>query len=350
MKITFIAYDQCAISGILSLMDGFTIANLWHCKIINDNHNSRVDYHQSSARPDGDFSEPLFETEIVSRDGKPVKANNGMTIQPDRAMESVEKTDVVLIPAYILSDEIQPEPFSDILSWITTRYNGGSSVGALCTGTFMLAMTGLLDGKRATTNWQLAKRFKRRFPDVNLQPEQILTVDSDLICSGAVTSIYNLGLYIIEKYGYPQLASICSKSFLIDPGRDSQLPYTTVDFGKKHGDRDIIRAQQWMEQRYAEAISMDDVAWHIGLSPRHFKRRFKSATGETPLAYLQQLRIEAAKKRLETTTDNINEITWQIGYEDISTFRRLFKKHTALSPKEYRDRFMSIHSRHSMTN
>jgi len=365
VKITFIAYDQCALSGILSLIDGFTIANLWHSKLINDSGKILPDPPEallksdtSLAQPDrgsasscatisasvSPLSEALFETEIVSRDGRAVNANNGMTIQPHRAMEAVEQTDVVLIPAYILSDDIQPEP--DILDWIVRRYKSGSSVGALCTGTFMLAMTGLLDGKQATTNWQLVRRFKRRFPDVNLRPDQILTVDDNLICSGAVTSIYHLGLYLIEKYGSSQLASICSKSFLIDPGRQSQLPYTTADFVKKHGDRDITRAQQLMEQKYAESISMDDVAWHVGLSPRHFKRRFKSATGETPLSYLQQIRIEAAKKRLETTNDNINEITWQIGYEDISTFRRLFKKHTALSPKEYRERFMSLRNLH----
>lgn len=367
MKITFIAYDQCALSGILSLIDGFTIANLWHSKLLNDSGKILPGTPETLLKPDTGLAqhdrgstsscatisasvsplpEALFETEIVSRDGRPVKANNGMTIQPDRAMDSVDHTDVVLIPAYILSDDIKPEPFSDILDWIVRRYQSGSSVGALCTGTFMLAMTGLLDGKQATTNWQLVRRFKRRFPEVNLRPDQILTVDANLICSGAVTSIYHLGLYLIEKYGSSQLASICSKAFLIDPGRQSQLPYTTADFVKKHGDRDITRAQQLMEQKYAESISMDDVAWHVGLSPRHFKRRFKSATGETPLSYLQQIRIEAAKKRLETTDDNINEITWQIGYEDISTFRRLFKKHTALSPKEYRERFMSLRNLH----
>ncbi len=332
IKITFILYDQCALSGILSIKDAFLMANLWHFKIESKNRNmeSRTD-----------CKEPLFITETASLDGKPVNDNNDISIIPDKSINSVQDTDLILIPAFIFSNEVKKESFSGILEWIIESYHKGVSVVAFCTGTFILAMTGLLDGKQATTNWQFIRRFKRNFPNVNLTPEKILTVDSNLICSGAVTSIYHIALYIIEKYGSKQLASICSKSFLIDSGRDSQLPYTTVDFNKNHGDKAIIMAQHLMESRYQENFTMDDLAKQVGLSPRHFNRRFKKATGETPISYIQQIRIEEAKRRLETTNDNINEITWKTGYEDISTFRRLFKKHTSLSPKEYRQKFFT---------
>ncbi|MBF0378561.1 MAG: helix-turn-helix domain-containing protein [Desulfamplus sp.] len=334
IKITFIIYEKCSLSGILSLIDAFTIANLWNLKIDADNRAFGYD-------SDTQLRKTLFVTEMVSVDGEPVNDNNGIVIKPDKAISSVENTDLILIPAFIFSEHIQKEPFAEILEWLIKNYNKGIPLGSLCTGSFILAMTGLLDGKNATTNWQFVRRFRKKYPKVNLTPEKILTVDSNLICSGAVTSIYHLALYIIEKYGSQQLASICSKSFLIDSGRESQLPYMAVDFQKKHGDKAIINAQQLMEKKYRENFTIDDLAKEVGLSPRHFKRRFKKATGETPLAYLQQIRIDVARKRLETTNENINEITWQTGYEDISTFRRLFKKHTSLSPKEYRERFMA---------
>lgn len=336
VKITFILYEQCALSGILSIKDAFLMANLWHFKIESKNKNieSRTDY-----------KEPLFITEIASLDGKPLNDNNGIIITPDKPLNSVQDTDLILIPAFIFSNEIKKESFTGILEWIIESYHKGVSIAALCTGTFILAMTGLLDGKQATTNWQFIRRFKKNFPNVNLKPEKLLTVDSNLICSGAVTSIYHIALYIIEKYGSEQLASICSKSFLIDSGRDSQLPYATVDFNKNHGDKAVITAQHLMESRYQENFTIDDLAKEIGLSPRHFNRRFKKATGETPISYLQQIRIEEAKKRLETTDDNINEIIWKTGYEDISTFRRLFKKNTSLSPKEYRKKFFVSQNR-----
>ncbi|MBF0303304.1 MAG: helix-turn-helix domain-containing protein [Desulfamplus sp.] len=330
VKITFIIYDKCSLSGVLGIKDAFVMANLWNFKIESDKKD--IESHT-------DCKEPLFITETASLDGKPINDNNGIIITPDKSINSVQDTDLILIPAFISSNVIKKESFTEILEWISESYHKGVSVGAFCTGTFILAMTGLLDGKQATTNWQFIRRFKRNFPNINLTPEKILTVDSNLICSGAVTSIYHIALYVIEKYGSKQLASICSKSFLIDSGRQSQLPYTTVYFDKNHGDKAIIMAQQFMENRYQDNFTIDYLAKEIGLSPRHFKRRFKKATGETPISYLQHIRIDQAKKRLETTNDNINEITWQTGYEDISTFRRLFKKHTSLSPKEYRKKF-----------
>jgi transcriptional regulator GlxA family with amidase domain len=331
--ITFLAYDRCMFSGITGLMDAFAIANLW------------IQYFQRK----GEMAEappgPAFNTEIVTMGGEPVVTSHGVQIQPDRAMEDVDGADLILIPPYLFANHSLPDDMTEIKRWLVEQYHRRARIGAVCTGAFILAMTGLLDGKIATTNWQVARRFQRQFPKVRLKPERVLTEDSGLICSGAVTAQYNLGLYVIELYGSEDLSRACAKALLVDPNRTAQTPYVIANFSKNHGDKDILKAQQWMEDHYSDPITVDDAARHVGLSPRHFKRRFKTATHETPLAYIQQIRLESAKKRLETTTDNIDEITHQIGYEDSSTFRRLFKKYTDLSPRAYREKFSSCRSR-----
>ena len=236
-------------------------------------------------------------------------------------------------------DEPLTQKVGEISEWLIDRYRRKTNIAAMCTGTFMLAETGLLDGKIATTNWQFARRFQRRYPKVHLRMDRILTEEAGLICTGAATSMYNLGLHLIRTFGSEALASVCSKALLVDPNRESQSPYSIFSARKDHGDGSILEAQEWMEGHYADNITIDAIAREAGISPRHFKRRFRKATGESPLGYLQNLRMDAAKRRLETTLDNVNEITFQIGYEDSSTFRRLFKRYTGISPREYRDKF-----------
>jgi transcriptional regulator GlxA family with amidase domain len=218
-------------------------------------------------------------------------------------------------------------------------------IGTTCTGAFFLAETGLLDGRVATTNWSFASYFQKLYPDVNLKPERILTEDNGIICSGATTSFLDLCLYIIEKFSSSKLANRCAKSLLIEPNRRSQSPYFIFDYQKNHGDEKVLVAQSYMEEKFTETISVEALASDLGISPRHFKRRFKSATGDSPLSYLQRIRIEAAKLQLETTRESIDEITWQVGYEDSNSFRKLFKKFTGLSPREYRDRFSRTQKR-----
>ncbi len=323
VKITFLAGEGCLPSSISSLVDAFSIANLWHQALSKD-------------------PAPLFDTEVVTVDGKPVLGNGCIQIHPHQAMEHVDQTDFLLIPAFLPVTEPMTPNIEPVLDWIIHRYKAQVPIAAMCTGVFLLAETGLLDGKTATTNWQFAKLFHRRYPEVRLRPEHILTEDSGLISTGAATSMFNLGLYIIERFGSNELSSVCSKALLVDPNRNSQTPYIIHYDRKDHRDAEIIKAQHFMEKNFSKDIAIDDVAKHVCISPRHFKRRFKQATGDAPLSYLQKVRIEAAKNKLETTLDNINEITWQIGYEDSSTFRRLFKKHTDLSPREYRDKFLRL--------
>ncbi len=322
-RISFIAVDDCVFSGISGLIDSFTIANLRHAAKIRGR------------------TEPLFETEILSPDGKAVRVSGGFQITPHGSFMDLKQTDIIIIPPFLPPNiEAFCENAKDLLDWLTARYKEGVSIATLCTGTFVLAETGLLNGRLATTNWVFARLFQRRYPKVLLKPERILTEDGGLICSGAVSAFYNLGLHIIEKYGSAELASQCAKVLLVDSNRISQASYTTFSIYKGHGDDGIVKAQQLMEAHFAETMSIEKLAGQVGISPRHFIRRFKKATGESPLNFLQQIRIEKAKKILETRPDTVDEITRAIGYENSSTFRKLFKKYNGLSPREYRDKFM----------
>jgi transcriptional regulator GlxA family with amidase domain len=320
-KVSFWAGEGCLFSGIVSLIDAFSIANLWH----------------QALGPDG--ATPLFETQIVTTDGLPVTAHGNIKVTPHNAIGDVKQTDMIIISPILPHLGPLPDNFGDLSRWIKAWRQKGALVGAVCTGAFILAETGLLDGRIATTNWQFAKLFRQRYPRVNLRPEMLLTEDGGLLCTGAATAVYNLGLFMIKQYGSEKLASVWSKALLIDPNRDSQTPYVMMDSGKGHNDRQVLKAQLLMEKNYTELTVVDAIAKEVGISPRHFKRRFKSATGQSPLKYIQHLRIESAKKILETTHLTIDEITRQIGYEDSSSFCRLFKHHTQLSPKAYRDKF-----------
>lgn len=322
-KFVFLAVEGCLFSSIANLIDVFSIANAWH---------------RDTAASD---EPPPFETLIVTANGLPVCASGAIRIQPDGAMTQAGRADVILLPAFPrVIDPSEPD-IPSILVWLRDIHRRRIPIAAMCTGAFLLAETGLLDGRKATTHWQYGNSFRRRYPKVHFQRYAILTEDNRLICTGAATAIFNLGLHLIRSFGSGELAARCASAFLVDPHRTSQAPYAVFCSTKHHGDREILKAQQWMEAHYAESIPIDAVAKMVCISPRHFKRRFRKATGESPLAYLQNLRIEAAKDKLANSQANVNEITYMIGYEDSSTFRRLFKKQVGISPRAYRDKFFN---------
>ena len=322
--ITFWAGDGCLLSGITGLVDAFSIANLW----------------QQAMAPDG--ARPLFETRVVSNDGQPIRAYGGLEFKPDGPIGTATAADCIIVPPFLPHVVPLPPQEDPLYDWIRAHHGRRTPVGTMCSGTFLLAETGLLDGRVATVNWHFARMFKERYPRVRLKPELIMSEDGGLICTGATTAMFHLALYLINLFGSRELAAVCSKVLLVDPSRHSQTPYMINDFDKSHGDTAVLKAQFQMEARFSQNIQIDTLAGEAGLSPRHFKRRFKKATGESPLGYLQRVRIEQAKQRLETTRDSMNEITWQIGYEDSSSFRRLFKRFTGLAPREYRDKFSQL--------
>lgn len=322
-KITLLAIEGCLSSSISNLIDAFTIANLWYRAISSDN-------------------EDLFETRVVTHNGHAITCNNCIQIQPHLSFNDEIHSDYLIIPALVPIPESTTLRDPKILEYICHQHAIGTTVASVCTGAFLLAETGLLNGKSATTNWQFEKKFRFRYPQVNLEIGRILTEEDNLICSGAVSAIMHLALRIIKREGSTQLASLCAKAMLVDPNNESQAPYTIYPLPGKHRDKEVLKAEQFMRNHLETSISIDEVAKFVGISPRHFKRRFKNATGESPLNYLQKLRIQTAKTQLENTLDSVEDITRRIGYEDSSTFRRLFKRHTSVSPREYRDRFLFL--------
>jgi transcriptional regulator GlxA family with amidase domain len=322
-KISILATEGCLFSSITTIIDSLGIANLW----------SNTFGERGSL--------PLFETEILTSDGLSVDAFGGMPVHPHRSVHEVEKTDYVVVAPSLPFVKPISSDLETLSHWVAAQRANGATIATGCTGTFLLAEMGLLDGKIATTNWKFAQMFRRAYPDVILKPEQMMTEDDGIICTGAATAIYSLILRIINEFGSKKIASACAKIFLIDSGRESQAPYMIFLPLKKHGDSQVLMAQTIIEDNFLNIKSVDDVAKKVGISPRHFKRRFKQATDELPLKYLQRTRIDAAREMLETTKDSIDEITWSVGYQDVSSFCRLFKQITELSPKAYRDKFFN---------
>lgn len=322
-SISLWAGEGCLFSSIATLLDAFSIAELWHRKLA------------------GPGAKPLFETRIITTDGLPVTAWGGMPVQPHSSIRDLTRTDCIVIAPFLPNLSPMPDNLDILLRSIHGLRQKGAILATICTGTFILAEMGLLDGKQATTNWQFARLFKKRYPGVRLTVESLITEDDGIICTGAVTAVYNLALTLIGRFGSQPLAAACSKAFLMDPGRQSQTPYMISMPMKNHGDPQVLKAQQLIENQYADIETIDAIAGDVGISPRHFKRRFKKATGELPLKYLQRVRIDAAKTKLETTSNSIDEITWAVGYQDVSSFCRLFKQHTNLSPGAYRDKFFA---------
>lgn len=320
--ISILAYPDCTASGIYGTIDAFALANLLHKQMGQDTG------QQAN----------LFNWDIVSIDGQPVDGEGRALITPHCSIKKLNRTDFILIPAFLPPLRFLGNVPNMLTKWIHSQYENNVMIGAFCTGTFLLAETGLLDGKTVTTNLKLSKHFQRLYPQVKVKPERILTKDSGFVCAGSTTSFLDLCLYLIEKFGNEELSRACAYELLKEP-RQSQAPYYTFDFQKNHLDNTIEKAQYYIEEKFTDAISVENLASIYGISTRHFVRRFKNATGYSPLQYLQRIRIEAAKHKLEKTEKSISEITYQVGYQDLSSFRKLFRKNTGLSPGEYRNRF-----------
>jgi len=323
-KIVILALHNAGASTITGPMDSFHLAGvLWNY------------LNQEKARP-------LFDVKMVSVDGRPVNCLNRLMIAPHMAIDDVSGADMILISSILDIDKTLKYEGAAI-PWLRAHYRRGTALASLCTGAFVLAETGLLDGKTATTHWGYVEQFKQRYPDVDLKPERLITDDGDLYCSGASNACLDLSMYLIEQYCGHEVAVQCAKGFLLDLGRFYQAPYSSIlNFQKKHADELILNAQNWIEANFEVGFSIDEVAGKNNISRRTFERRFKSATGDTPLYYLQRVRIEAAKKMLEANTKTVDEIAYAVGYSESNFFRKVFKKHTNLTPKEYQNKFLPI--------
>ena len=284
---------------------------------------------------------PFFDVKIVTATGEPFSCLSGVRMMPDGSIYDVQDSDLIVVTSIIDIEQTLKEQ-GEVIDWLKDCYGRGSHIATICTGAFVLAETGLLDGKTATTHWCQANNFVTRYPQINLKPERLITDEHDLFCSGGFNSGIDLSLYLVEKYCGHQVALESSKFAVFDIGRTSQMPYTIFQYQKDHRDSQILQVQDWIEDQYDQNFSYAELARRNGMSRRTLERRFKAATGDSPLTYQQRVRVEKAKRMLEDGQRTFEEITYQVGYEDSGSFRKVFLKQAGLRPTEYRDRFQRI--------
>lgn len=283
--------------------------------------------------------EPLFQVQLVGLSHQQEQYHQSFTVSPNVTIAEVKRTHLIIIPAVNGEMKTVIDQNSGFFDWIRNQYKSGAEVASLCVGSFLLASTGLLDGKRCSTHWMAANEFRKMFPDVELVSEKIITEESGIYSSGGANSFWNLLLYLLEKYTDRKMAVLFSKYYEIEIDRYSQSPFVMFNGQKEHIDEPIKRAQEFIESNFQEKITVDQLANRLALGRRNLERRFKKATANTVTEYIQRVKIEAAKKNLETTRENVNEVMYKVGYSDTKAFRLTFKKITGLSPAEYRSRY-----------
>ena len=253
-------------------------------------------------------------------------------------LNNISRTDLIMIPPVLYDDNLIKQN-QELLLWIKARYKKGAEIATMCSGAFLLAATGLLDGKSCSTHWNHANNFRRLYPNVDLQPDKLITHESGIYTNGGAYSFLNLMLFLIEKYFDRATAIYCSKIFQIDIDRNSQSPFFIFQAQKNHGDEMVCKAQSYIEENLAGKISFEKLAIDLAVSRRNFDRRFIKATGNTPLEYLQRVKVEVAKKSFEKGLKNVMEVMDEVGYADDKAFREVFRRITGLSPLEYKARF-----------
>lgn len=286
--------------------------------------------------------EPPFNVQLVGLKND-VKLNNGSyTVHPDKLLKDVKNTDLIFIPALFGDMEQALESNKKVVPWIVEQYNKGAEVASLCVGAFLLASTGLVDGKKCSTHWGFTNQLKQMFPNVDIQSGSIVTEENRIYSSGGANSYWNLLLHIVEKYTNRDIAVLTSKYFAIDINRNSQAAFALFQGQKGHLDDLVKKAQAYIETNVEKKITVDELAASVAMGRRSFERRFRKATNNSVLEYIQRVKIEAAKRSLESTLQNVNEVMFNIGYSDTKAFRTLFKKNTGLTPVEYRNKYSKL--------
>lgn len=282
---------------------------------------------------------PLFNIELVGLSRETPLCGGTYTIRTERLIQDVKKTDLIIIPAINGDLKAALDANRELVPWILAQYTAGAEVASLCVGAFILASTGLVNGRKCATHWVAANQFRKMFPDVNLVTERVVTDERGIYTSGGAYSYLTLVLYLIEKYAGRAAAVFCAKVFAIDIDRESQSPFMMFTGQKEHEDEPIRKAQDFIEKNFHQKITVDELASMFSLSRRNLERRFKRATSNTVVEYIQRVKIEAAKLSLESTRENVNEVMYKVGYSDTKAFRTTFKKITGISPIQYRTKY-----------
>ena len=284
---------------------------------------------------------PVFNVQFVGVQAETPLYHGLFTLKTDRIIAEDLHTDLIIIPAPHGDMREVVEQNRPLIDWIKRRHAAGAEVASLCMGAFLLAATGLMDGKKCATHWGAANDFRQMFPAVKLVTEKVITDEQGLYSSGGAYSYLNLILYLIDKYAGHDMAVLCSKLYLIDIERSSQSPFIIFKGQKQHEDEPIKKVQDFIETNFRDKITVEDLASMSFLGRRNFERRFKKATSNTVAEYIQRVKIEAAKMSLESSRENVNEVMYNVGYSDNKAFRRTFKKITGLSPVDYRNKYSS---------
>lgn len=286
--------------------------------------------------------QPLFKVQLVGQ-SREVRLNDGLfSVHTDQLLEESGRPDLIFIPALFGDMKSAIEQNRGAIPWIVEQYKQGSEVASLCVGAFLLASTGLLDGKQCSTHWAYANEFREMFPQVDLKDGSVITEEHHIYSSGGAHSYWNLLLYLVEKYTDRETAILASKFFAVDIDRDSQSAFMMFQGQKNHADADMKLAQEFIEANYQEKVTVEELADRFAIGRRSFERRFKKATNNTVVEYLQRVRMEAAKRRFESSRKSINEVMYDVGYTDTKAFRDVFKKITGLTPVEYRNKFSKM--------
>jgi transcriptional regulator GlxA family with amidase domain len=282
---------------------------------------------------------PVFNVQLVGTK-RGIKLNDGLfTIHSDALLHEIDHTDLVIIPALSGNMQTALELNKEMLPWIKDKYEKGAELASLCIGAFLLAATGLLNGKKCSTHWLYATEFRSMYPDVVLVDDKIITEENRLYSSGGANSYWNLLLYLVEKYTSREVAIMASKYFVIETMRNNQSPFVIFRGQKSHKDETVRLAQEYIEQHYARRITVEQLCSELATGKRTLERRFKEATGNTITEYMQRVKVEAAKKSFEISRDNITEVMYAVGYTDPKAFRTTFRKITGVSPVVYKNKY-----------
>jgi len=286
---------------------------------------------------------PQFRIEIVGESVGPLDLASGLPINVQRSIDEITSADIVIVPSILLQpDGWQRGRYPRLVSWLSDMHQHDAILCSACSGLFLLAETGLFDGMDATVHYDYARAFSATYPRIPIHPERVLVVSGrreELISSGASMTWHDLVLYLIARFAGSTAAQAVGRLFALQWHQDGLTPYIVFEGRKDHGDSAILAAQQWLSTHFSVATPVEEMIKRSSLAESTFKRRFTSATGLAPISYVQRLRIEDAKRRLERTEASVDEISWQVGYEEPAFFRRLFKRTTGLTPGGYRKRF-----------
>jgi transcriptional regulator GlxA family with amidase domain len=287
----------------------------------------------------GKSAEPRFRVTTASIDGRAVQCDGPLKLHPEYALKDVRRSDLIFIPSTGVGFDDVLERNAAVVPWLKRWQKRGTAIASVCSGVGLVAAAGMLDGKRATTHWAIAERFRAMYPNVKWMPELMVTEDRGFYCGGGVNASLDLSLYLVEKFCGHEIALQTAKSLVIGTPRAWQAGFAIVPLKTEHDDESISRAQDWLHHNFQHSFPLESLAARVGMSLRNFVRRFKEATGDSPIIYLQKLRVAAARRMLENHHRTVQEISEAVGYQDVAFFRALFQRHTGSSPTTYQRSF-----------